>query len=188
MLINRVIYFLKRLRQRYNFISKFNKQGYLDPKSKLAINGQFVYGRNITINGEGIDNSIRSQIVILPGAKLEIGDDTGMSQVSITCKQFIHIGSHVTIGAGTLIFDTNFHNTDWKVRRNHAEDLRTAKNASVFIGDDVFIGTRCIICKGVSIGDRTIIAAGSVVVKDIPSDCIAGGNPCKIIRHNPKDE
>lgn len=52
------------------------------------------------------------------------------------------------------------------------------------IGDDVFIGTNCIILKGVTIGARSIIAAGSVVTKSIPADCIAGGNPAKIIRRN----
>lgn len=134
------------------------------------------------VNGEGIDNVKRSQIIVLPGAKLEIGDNVGMSQVSITCKEHIKIGSHVKIGAGTMIFDTNFHNTDWKVRRNPVEDNQTAKTAPVFIGDDCFIGTRSIICKGVTIGPRSIIAAGSVVVKDIPSDCIAGGNPCNVIK------
>ena len=81
-----------------------------------------------------------------------------------------------------MIFDTNFHNINWEVRRNPIEDIQTAKTAPVFIGDDCFIGTRSIICKGVTIGPRSIIAAGSVVVKDIPSGCIAGGNPCKVIK------
>jgi acetyltransferase-like isoleucine patch superfamily enzyme len=53
----------------------------------------------------------------------------------------------------------------------------------VIIEDDVFIGARSVICKGVTIGARSIIAAGSVVVKDIPADCIAGGNPCKVIKY-----
>lgn len=44
------------------------------------------------------------------------------------------------------------------------------------------IGTRCIILKGVHIGDRCIIGAGSVVVKDIPADSIAAGNPCRVIK------
>lgn len=79
-----------------------------------------------------------------------------------------------------MIFDTNFHNTDWRVRRT-PEDIKTAKTAPISIGDDCFIGARCIICKGVKIGARSIIAAGSVVVSDIPEDCIAGGNPCKVI-------
>lgn len=70
-----------------------------------------------------------------------------MSQVSITCKQKIHIGSNVKIGAGTLIFDTNFHNTDWQNRADHDKDLSSALNAAIHIGDHVFIGTRSIICK-----------------------------------------
>ena len=48
--------------------------------------------------------------------------------------------------------------------------------------DDVWIGARCIILKGVTIGERSVIGAGSVVVSDIPADCIAAGNPCKVIR------
>ena len=46
----------------------------------------------------------------------------------------------------------------------------------------MLIGTRCLILKGVHIGDRTIIGAGSVVVCDIPEDSIAVGNPCRVIR------
>lgn len=150
--------------------------------TKFVNQGTFHFGRSVTIAGEGIDNVTRSQIVILKNAVLEIGDNTGMSQVSITCKQKVHIGSNVKIGAGTLIFDTNYHNTDWRIRADHDKDLSSAQNAPVYIGDHVFIGTRSIICKGVTIGDRSIIAAGSVVVKDIPADCMAGGNPCKVIK------
>lgn len=122
------------------------------------------------------------RIVVLPGATLYIGDNTGMSQVSITCKEKIEIGSNCKIGAGVMMFDTNFHNTDWRIRRT-PEDLKTAKNAPIVIEDNCFIGTRSIICKGVSIGARSIIAAGSVVVSDILADCIAGGNPCRIIKY-----
>ncbi len=52
----------------------------------------------------------------------------------------------------------------------------------ISIGDDVWIGGSVVICPGVTIGDRSIIGAGSVVTKDIPSDTIAAGNPCRIIR------
>ena len=50
------------------------------------------------------------------------------------------------------------------------------------IEDDVFIGANCIVLKGVTVGARSIIAAGSVVTKSIPADCLAGGNPAKVIR------
>lgn len=177
----------RRLRT-HSFISRFNSVGHIDKNSKVTILGEFRFGKNISILSEGIDNITRSQIVVLPNAILEIGDNTGMSQVSIICKQYIHIGENVKIGAGCLIIDTNFHNTDWKIRRNHDEDLKSAINSSVSIGNDCFIGARCIINKGVTIGDRSIISAGSVVIKDIPADCIAGGNPCKIIKYIQQDE
>ena len=54
----------------------------------------------------------------------------------------------------------------------------------VTIGEDCWIGGGTVICPGVTIGDRCIIGAGSVVTKDIPSDCVAVGNPAKVIRKN----
>ena len=52
----------------------------------------------------------------------------------------------------------------------------------ITIGEDCWLGGGVTVCPGVTIGDRCIIGAGSVVVKDIPSDSIAVGNPCRVIR------
>lgn len=52
----------------------------------------------------------------------------------------------------------------------------------VSIGDNCWIGAGVTICPGVSIGENTVIGAGSVVTKDIPADCVAAGNPCRVIR------
>ena len=181
-LINRIILSYNLRKKRQKFIKEFNRCNRMCPNTKLVVQGTFVYGKNITIYDEGIDNYLRSQIVVLTDACLSIGDNSGLSQVSIICKEKIAIGANVKIGAGTMIFDTNFHNTDWQVRRDANKDLVTAKTKPVFIGDDCFVGARCIICKGVSIGARSIIAAGSVVIHDIPEDSIAGGNPCVVIK------
>lgn len=67
-------------------------------------------------------------------------------------------------------------------RRNGIADQRNKKSKPIVIEDDVWLGTNSIVLKGVTIGARTIIGAGSVVTKDIPADCIAAGNPCKVIR------
>jgi maltose O-acetyltransferase len=64
--------------------------------------------------------------------------------------------------------------------RERATGLEYAK--PIIIGDDVWIGGSVVICPGVKIGDRTVIGAGSVVTKDIPSDVFAAGNPCRVIR------
>ena len=68
----------------------------------------------------------------------------------------------------------------------HRRDLSVDKlhkvDSEVIIEDDVFIGMNTIILKGVTIGARSIIGAGSVITKSIPSDCIAAGNPAKVIK------
>lgn len=62
------------------------------------------------------------------------------------------------------------------------KDIERHRNAPITIGDVVFIETRSIICKGVTIDDHAMIAAGSVVVKDVPADEFWGGNPAKFIK------
>jgi maltose O-acetyltransferase len=88
----------------------------------------------------------------------------------------VTIGSNTLVGPAVQIY-TAMHPMNWKER---AAGLEFAK--PVTIGSDVWIGGGAIICPGVTIGNRSIIGAGSVVTKDIPDDVLAAGNPCKVIR------
>jgi maltose O-acetyltransferase len=72
---------------------------------------------------------------------------------------------------------TATHPMDYKERSSGVEYAKP-----ITIGEDVWVGGSAVICPGVIIGDRTIIGAGSVVTKDIPSDVFAAGNPCRVIR------
>lgn len=123
-----------------------------------------------------------------------IGDDTGMSSPCIWAKQSITIGNRVKIGGDVIIMDSDAHSLDYKIRSSREKidgfslDRLSAKCAPIVVEDDVLIGTRCIILKGVTIGARSVIAAGSVVTKSIPADCIAGGNPCRVIRYFKKTD
>ena len=92
------------------------------------------------------------------------------------------IGNQVLVGGGVMINDSNHHSLDWRERGTPA-DKTNAVSAPIKIGDHVFIGARSIIQKGVTIGEKAIIAAGSVVVKDVPPLCIAGGNPAKVVKY-----
>lgn len=153
------------------------------PVIMLGEGSRLRIGRGFFINSgpiDSIDNGRCSKIVVYDGATLEIGDYSGISNTVILCLQSIRIGSHVNIGAGTMIFDSNFHSSDWRERVNRATDTHY-KTSPVSIGDVVFIGARSIICKGVHIGDHAMVAAGSVVVKDIPADELWGGNPARFI-------
>lgn len=86
------------------------------------------------------------------------------------------------IGGDSRISDSNHHPLDYLKRRDAKQDAANAMSLPVTIGNDVFIGANCYIGKGGTIGDRSIIAAGSVVVKSIPPDEIWGGNPAKFLR------
>lgn len=66
---------------------------------------------------------------------------------------------------------------------NHVERSSGREYAKpIVIGEDVWVGGSAVICPGVTIGDRSVIGAGSVVTKDIPADSLAAGNPCRVIR------
>lgn len=115
--------------------------------------------------------------------KIIIGDNVGMSQTALIAHNAdISIGNNTKIGGGVKIYTTDFHSICFLNRRETSKDQEDTKHCSITIGSDCFIGAGCYILKGVSIGDRSIIGAGSIVTKSIPSDCIAAGNPCKIIK------
>lgn len=147
----------------------------------LVIDGTYSIGKDCSFQSDGID-TCKAQILILFGGDLTIGNNSGFAQSSIICTKSIKIGNNVKIGAGCLIMDSNFHSLNYIQRRLRSTDSINAKQLPVVIEDDVFIGARCIINKGVHIGARTIICSGSVVISNIPADCIAGGNPCKVIK------
>lgn len=151
----------------------------ISPKAKVTI-GKAFYCNSGPESGIGVTPT---KISVSEGATLRIGDFAGISSTTILVKNSVVIGNHVNIGGGSFINDSNHHSTDWHDRADRKRDVQNAKSAPIVIGDYVFIGARCMILKGVTIGEKTIIAAGSVVVKDIPANCMAGGNPCKVIKY-----
>lgn len=90
---------------------------------------------------------------------------------------YITIGSRTKIGPNCQIMTPN-HPIDYMERRQPVE-----RCLPVNIGEDCWLGNGVIVCPGVTIGNRCVIGAGSVVVKDIPADCLAVGNPCRVIRN-----
>jgi acetyltransferase-like isoleucine patch superfamily enzyme len=80
------------------------------------------------------------------------------------------------------IFDHDFHALDFEARRSPVNDQRGVKCRPITIGDDVLIGTNVTVLKGVHIGCRAIIGAGSVVTCDVPADEVWAGNPVRFIK------
>ena len=117
------------------------------------------------------------------GENIHIGKNVeiNMNCAFLDCNT-ITIGDFSGIGPGVHIY-TVFHPTDPVKRFGENSSFWKSLTAPVSIGKNVWIGGGSIILPGVSIGDGTTIGAGSVVTKSIPANCIAVGNPCKVIKY-----
>jgi acetyltransferase-like isoleucine patch superfamily enzyme len=107
---------------------------------------------------------------------LVIGDDFGITGGTICASEQITIGKNVTVGANTIIIDSDFHPLDLETRKDIPSG---GKSDPILIEDGVFIGMNCQILKGVNIGKRSVIGAGSVVTRDVPPNVIYAGNPAR---------
>lgn len=148
--------------------------------AKISIGKNFAFTSGD--NRNPIARNIMGGIFAEKDSEILIGDNVGISASTIRVKQSITIKDNVKIGADSIIIDTDAHNLNYCIRRNLENDTQSAKSSPITIENDVLIGARCIILKGVTIGARSVIGAGSVVSKSIPEDSIAAGNPCKVIR------
>jgi len=112
-----------------------------------------------------------------------LGNDTGISSASISAIRRIVIGQGVLVGSGCIITDTDHHYVEVPegIRRRYAGIPEGRHDDEVFISDDVFLGARTIVLKGVRIGQGAVIGAGSVVSRDVPEYVLAAGNPCRIV-------
>ena len=119
------------------------------------------------------------------GAEIRIGRNVGISGGSICSAKKITIGDDCLFGADVVICDTDFHPIQPDERGNSELAYQAAK--SVQIGRNVFLGTRVVVLKGVTIGDNSVIGAGSVVTRDIPDNVVAGGNPCAVLKQVPRE-
>jgi acetyltransferase-like isoleucine patch superfamily enzyme len=108
-----------------------------------------------------------------PGARIAIGNGTYLNRnTEVVAAQSVTIGRDCKIARDVIIMDTDQHEipgTDMKAKPVH-------------IGDHVWIGSRAIVLKGVTIGPGAVVAAGSVVTKDVPARAIVAGIPAKVVR------
>jgi maltose O-acetyltransferase len=112
------------------------------------------------------------------GCHMEVGDNffANFNCVFLDCN-YIKIGNTVFLGPSVQIYTA--HHPVMAAERIKGPELASP----VIIGNNIWIGGGSIICAGVTIGDNTTIGAGSVVVKSIPANVVAAGNPCRVIRN-----
>jgi acetyltransferase-like isoleucine patch superfamily enzyme len=116
------------------------------------------------------------------GALLRIGGGTGISGGSFCAAVEVQIGARCQIGADVMVTDTDFHALSAADRERGWDGIACAP---VRIGNDVFIGARAVILKGVQIGDGAVIGAGAVVTRSVPAFSVAAGNPAVVVRSLP---
>lgn len=130
--------------------------------------------------------------------KITIGDRVHIGGSELISVNEIKVDDDVTIAWGCLIYDHNSHSVNWEERRNdteqeykdimnglspiHNKNWDVVKSAPIHICSKAWIGARSIILKGVTIGEGAVVAAGSVVTKDVEPWTVVGGNPAQLIK------
>src|SRR5258705_45774 len=141
--------------------------------------GRIELGDDVTLDDSntwnvGFKVSTDAQLII--GNRVFVGD-----HVLFSAAKSITIGDDTMIAGRTSIFDNVSHPLS-PARRLRGESFSLDECEPVVIGRNVWIGTQCFILKGVTIGDNSVVAAGSVVTRSVPPNTLAAGSPAKVVR------
>lgn len=116
------------------------------------------------------------------GATLSIGRSSFINHgTSIAALERVELGENATIGPHCMILDNDFH----RLEPERRQELPPSR--PVVLGNNVWLGARVIVLPGVTIGDNTVVAAGSVVTRDLPPGVVAAGVPAKVLRALPSE-
>lgn len=119
-------------------------------------------------------NINKVQITVGHGGHLEIGENTRINGSEISVSNKVVIGKNCRIAPHVIIMDDDFHDT--------ANRLEAGKSKPIIIEDDAWVATRSMVLKGVRIGKGAVVAAGSIVTKDVPDYTVVAGIPAKIVK------
>lgn len=147
--------------------------------ARIVIGDRFTMNNGVRYSGLGINGKCR--IEVRDTAQLVIGNNVGMSDVTITCHEKITIGNNVLLGVGAVVRDSDSHSLNPQDRLIGL-DWKNKQTAPIVIKDNVFVGMNTIILKGVTIGENSVVGAGSVVSRDIPDNEVWAGNPARFLK------
>ncbi len=128
-------------------------------------------------------NHIRTELVIAKWRRrgVKIGDNCYVNH-DVSLEKGVEIGDGTTITGGTMVLTHDAVPATFLSELDRGSVFtRLCRRANVKIGKQCFIGAYCVILPGVTIGDRCVVAAGSIVTKDVPSGNVVAGNPARII-------
>ncbi|MBK9578055.1 MAG: asparagine synthase (glutamine-hydrolyzing) [Fibrobacterota bacterium] len=152
---------------------------------------QWQPGCSVTV-GEKCDVQAMTVCFDKPGAHVKIGDRTFIGRSMLVAADGIEVGSDVLVAWGCTFADHDSHSLDFEERKSDVEnwlvgkkDWTHVRHAPVHIGDKAWIGFNSVILKGVTIGEGAVVAAGSVVTKDVEPWTLVAGNPARFVKKAP---
>ena len=157
----------------------FNRQWDNHRTLRNKMVGSLYLAKGATMEVEAFDVYSGGRINVNAGAKLSLGSGYMNHDCVIDCFDSISIGHHVVISERVVLRDSDNHTI--KDMEAISSD-ESAVTAPIVIGDHVWIGMNVIVLKGVTIGEGAVVAAGSVVNKDVPSHCLVAGVPAKVVK------
>lgn len=141
--------------------------------------GRITIGERVRISGK-ISIGFANITDAVP--ELVVGDGTFIGHgCGFNVAQSVRIGRHCLLASAVLVYDLDGHPLDADCRRGGAP-TPPDRVAPVVLGDDVWVGYGATILKGVTVGDRAVVAARAVVTKDVPADVVVAGNPARVVK------
>jgi acetyltransferase-like isoleucine patch superfamily enzyme len=190
---NIMISFMRR--KQGKFIS-MDKSAVLMDGFRLDIRNPLVDKKFISIGKDSMINGVFT--FETKEGTIQIGDKVFIGGGHFICRSEIVLGNNIFIAWGGCFYDHDSHSLDYRERRKDLErqiqdyraghafiqskDWSVVNTKPIIVKDDAWIGMNCLILKGVTIGEGAIVAAGSVVTKDVPPWTVVGGNPARVIK------
>jgi acetyltransferase-like isoleucine patch superfamily enzyme len=164
----------------------FNRQWDNERMLRNKMVGSLYVAKDATLRVDAFDVYAGSRITVNQGARLSLGSGYMNHDCVIDCFTSITIGQGVVISERVVIRDADNHTIQSIATETASGQFSTEKPnmAPIVIQDHVWIGMNVMVLKGVTIGEGTVVAAGSVVNKDVPSHCLVAGVPAKVVKTN----
>lgn len=181
-------YFIKKIQNRFNhfYVEHFFRPHF----DRLGVQPQIMNPKHIEVFGHHISVGNYAHMIGAPDNKIKLTTwQTKQMQARLVIGDYCLIspGTHITAGASIVIgnncmFAANCYisDSDWHGLYNRTRPFRCT--APITLGDNVWVGHGAKIGKGVTVGENSVIGAGSVVTRDIPPNCVAAGNPARVVK------
>lgn len=174
-----ILFFLRLVRLAINlFVTKIylincdkvGKMVFTKGRPQIKNKGTLIIGNYNSFWSNISDTRLSAQ----PGGYLQIGDYNYINGAIISASSRVILGNNIKIGPQTMIMDSDFHD----IYDHNKEGV----SADIIIDNNVWIGAKCTILKGVHIGEGAVVGVGSIVTKDVPANAIIGCESAKLIR------